>query len=190
MKTVSSKPSLNGDEFELGELLATNKSLAMEKREVHRQKLRQYSEKAVKLKEILKSSTDQSERKCLEGKLRSLQEKQDAEISKLAKIDQIENEIDDYMNEESHPSLKKSLGKSRNEGIYGIENEQHTPAKGLKTKTVLTKEMINSEEGFFFDNSVKSNNLNSSGVLLARPSSDKKSRALRDLNENDLKHKE
>lgn len=148
MKTVSSKPSLTGDEFELGELLATNKSLAMEKREVHRQKLRQYSEKAVKLKEILRSSTDQSEKKCLEGKLRALQEKQDAEISKLAKIDQIENEIDEYMNEESHPSLKKSLGKSRNEGHYGIENE-HTPAKRQKMKTVLTKEMINSDEGNF-----------------------------------------
>jgi hypothetical protein len=60
MKTISSKPSLTGEEFELDELLATNKSLAQEKRERHRQKLRQFSEKAVKLKEILKSSLDSS----------------------------------------------------------------------------------------------------------------------------------
>lgn len=53
------------DEEELAELVTTNKCLAMEKRDFHRQKLRVYSEKSVKLRGMLRETTDPEEKKCL-----------------------------------------------------------------------------------------------------------------------------
>lgn len=53
------------DDEELTELVTTNKCLAMEKRDLHRQKLRIYSEKSVKLRGILRETSDPEERKCL-----------------------------------------------------------------------------------------------------------------------------
>ena len=85
----SIKHVMKEDEGELSELVSTNKNLALEKRELHRQKLRSYSEKAVKLRCILRETTDHEERTCLENKLKTMQEKQDAEIMKLTKIDEI-----------------------------------------------------------------------------------------------------
>jgi|JI9StandDraft_2_1071091.scaffolds.fasta_scaffold1062164_1 hypothetical protein len=78
------------EEGDLEELMTTNKCLAMEKRELHRQKLRAYSEKAVKLRAMLRETTDPEEKKCIESKLKGLQQKQDSEITKLTKIDEIE----------------------------------------------------------------------------------------------------
>lgn len=49
----------------------------MEKRDFHRQKLRAYSEKSVKLRGILRETTDPEEKKCLEAKIKNLQKKQD-----------------------------------------------------------------------------------------------------------------
>lgn len=93
-------PTLEGqEERDFEELMTANKCLAMEKRELHRHKLRVYSQKAVKLRAILRETSDPEEKKCLETKLKALQQKQDAEITKLAKIDQIEKEIDGFMTE-------------------------------------------------------------------------------------------
>jgi septal ring factor EnvC (AmiA/AmiB activator) len=126
---------LEEDSAELTELVSTNKTLAMEKREVHRQKLRLYSEKAVKLRCLLRETEDQEEKRCLEGKLKALQQKQDAEITKLATIDQIEKEIDQFITEENEEDGREKDRASAG-GSSGKPGEG-TPAQRLRTKSSI-----------------------------------------------------
>lgn len=83
---------------------------------------------------------DADERRCLESKLKALQEKQDAEISKLAKIEQIEKEIDEFITEESEElpesSTQKFKKKQREHDLHEkISAIQNTPAQRLRTKS-------------------------------------------------------